>query len=362
MPPVSSLPFSDPGAAAPAAASAFERVPRLTGRQKAAVIVRLLLADGATDIPLRALDDQQQAALTEEIGRMRMIDRDTLRTVIEEFCVHLERVGLSFPDGLAGALQLVEGRISDRAANGLKRRATGDSTDDAWDRIAAQDVSRLLPILRAESVEIAAVILSKLPVPKAADLLGQMPGDRARGIALAIAQTGDMSPETVARIGRSLAVQFEVQPVRAFAGEPAGRVGAILNVSPALTREEVLKGLEAEDVALADEVRKTIFTFAHIPARILPRDVPKVLRGVDQQTLIKALGSMTAGTEAAAEFILANMSQRMAATLREEIAGAGRIRDRDAEAAQTAVVIAIRELEAAGEIVMISTEAEEEEG
>ncbi|MCX8509694.1 MAG: flagellar motor switch protein FliG, partial [Rhodobacteraceae bacterium] len=124
-------------------------------------------------------------------------------------------------------------------------------------------------------------------------------------------------------------------------------------------RDDVLQGLDETDSILAGEVRKTIFTFAHIPARILPRDVPKILKGIEQDQLVKALGGAKGEAADSADFILANMSQRMAASLREEITQMGRIKDKDIEAAQTALVIAIRELEAEGELVMIVPEQED---
>ena len=148
--------------------------------------------------------------------------------------------------------------------------------------------------------------------------------------------------------------------VSAFEGSPIHRVGAILNISPSVTRDDVLRGLDETDSILAGEVRKTIFTFAHIPARILPRDVPKILKGIEQDQLVKALGGAKGDAAEAAEFIFANMSQRVAASLREEIAAMGRVKDKDIEAAQTALVIAIRELETEGELVMIVPEEEAE--
>jgi flagellar motor switch protein FliG len=47
------------------------------------------------------------------------------------------------------------------------------------------------------------------------------------------------------------------------------------------------------------------------------------------------------------------MPKRMAETLREEIALRDRVRPRDAEAAQTEVVNAVRRLEAAGDLALI---------
>ena len=325
----------------------------LNGRQKAAVIVRLLLSEGA-DLPLLALPDHLQAALTEQLGTMRSIDRDTLQAVVEEFCSILERIGLSFPGGIDGALKMLDGRISQNAASRLRRLAGESSKADPWDKIATHEVEVLLPVLTEESIEVCAILLSKIAVSRAAELLGRLPGDRARRIAYSMSQTGNIAPEVVRRIGMTLASQLEMKPLRAFDGDPVDRVAAILNVSPAATRDDVMRGFEETDQDLADKVRKTIFTFVHIPARIAARDVPKIIRIVEQTTLVIALGGAKDDGEAAAEFILANMSQRMAASLREEIAALGKVKEKDVETAQTAIILAIRELEAGGELALIT--------
>ncbi len=134
-------------------------------------------------------------------------------------------------------------------------------------------------------------------------------------------------------------------------------MGAILNFAEAGRRDEVLEALDAEAADFAAGVRKAIFTFADIPARIDPGDVPRILRGVDGGDLITAMAG--AGSEAlqtACEFLLANMSRRMADQLREQVAEAGTVKPRDAEAAQTIVVGAIRELQQAGEITFLEPE------
>ena len=323
----------------------------MTGRQKAAVIVRLLMAQGS-DLPLRKLPDHMQAALTEQIGTMRSIDRHTLRSVVDEFLASLDSVGISFPGGIEGALKLLDGQISASAASRLRRLAGASSKADPWDRIAALDLERLMPVLTEESVEVGAVMLSKLAVSRAAELLGRLPGDRARRIAYAVSQTSDINPETVRQIGLSLVSQLEALPIRAFETNPEERVGAILNFSPAATRNDVLEGLDETDAPFAKEVRKAIFTFANIPERIDPREIAKIIRRAEQPVLVRALAGATGADLPTAEFILANLSQRMAGTLREEMAECGAVSEKDAEAAANAIVLAIRELEAEGEIVL----------
>lgn len=363
---MSALPMPAPAGAPPPstrqaprpAAGPMLTGPALTGRQKAAIIVRLLLAEGDS-LPLRALPDHMQAALTEQIGTMRTVDRTTLDAVVEEFIAQLDSIGLSFPGGIDGALHMLDGHISATAASRLKRLSGASSKADPWDRIAAIEVEKLLPVLSGESAEVSAVLLSKLPVSRAAELLGRLPGERARHIAHAVGQTADIDPETVRRIGLSLAAQIDSQPLRAFEAEPHERIGAILNVSPAATRDEVLEGLAAADEGFARQVRKAIFTFADIAGRIEGRDVARVVRGVEQARLVTALaGAVSDGDAAAAEFILANMSQRMAATLREEIAERGRVREKDAEAAMAEIVASVRALLDAGEIALRPGEEE----
>lgn len=329
----------------------------LTNREKAAVIVRLMVAEGSP-ITISGMPEHIQASLAEQMSKMRLVDRSTLNQVVEEFLRELEEVGLSFPGGIEGALSIMDGHISTTAANRLRRLAGASSKADPWDRIASLDLDRLRPVLEKESIEVAAVMLSKLAVPKAAELLGQLPGERARRVAYAVSLTGNVDPETVRRIGLSLAAQLENQPARAFDAGPVERVGAILNVAPQTIREEVLAGLDEDDQDFAQLVRKAIFTFVHVPSRINPRDVPKIIRIMDQSVLITALcfAETNPDSAATAEFILGNISQRMAQSLREEMAERGKIKEKDGEAAHGALIAAIRSLEASGDLALLQEE------
>ena len=91
----------------------------LSPKQKAAVIVRYLLTEG-TSLPLASMPEHMQAALAEQMGQMRLIDRTTLDEVVAQFMSELESVGLSFPGGIEGALTMMDGHISQRLAQGLR--------------------------------------------------------------------------------------------------------------------------------------------------------------------------------------------------------------------------------------------------
>ena len=333
------------------------RRPVVSPREKAAIIVRLLLAEGAP-LKISGLPEDMQTALAAQMGKMRRVDRTTLQDVVAEFLGELEEVGLSFPGGLEGALGLMDGHISANAATRLRRMNGGNSSVDPWERLVNVPVAVLAVALEEESVEVAAVVLSKLPIQKAAELLGRLPGARARAVAYAVSLTGNIDPDTVRRIGMSIAAQVDQQPIKAFEADPGERVGAILNIAAALTRDDVLKGLQETDAGFAELVRKSIFTFEHIKARLAPRDVPKLVRVVDQPLLVTALAAAQGnpGQAESAEHILANLSQRMTQSLKEEIAARGKIKDKDGEEAMSAIVTAIRQLEGSGELVLVTPE------
>lgn len=341
---------------------AGRRITTLNGRQKAAILVRLLLAEGA-DLKLSALPDRLQAELTQQLGEMRLVDRETLSEVVSEFVETMEQVGLSFPGGLEGALEALDGQLSPTASSQLKRMALTQAGADPWQRIRTAETTDLIAVLDPESAEVAAVVLSKLPVTRAAELLGSMPGDRARRVAYAVSLTKGIAPEMVQRIGASIAHEINARPQRAFVTEPETRVGAILNSAPAQIREALLEGLNEQDQAFADGVRKSIFTFGNIFDRVEPREVPRVLREVAQDELIKALAAALSspGTaeEMSADFLLSNMSQRMADTLRDEVESLGKVKAKDAEEAMSTVVKAIRSLADDGEITLISPDEDE---
>lgn len=313
----------------------------LNRRQKAAVVVRLLLAEGA-ELPLSELPEALQTELARQMSQMRYVDRATLRDVIEEFASELDQIGLSFPDGIEDVLALLGDSIDNDIAAKLRRQAGLIWTADPWETIGKMSGERLLPLLENESPETAAIILSKLPVDRAADLMGRLPGERARRLALAVNETSRVAPATVRQIGLSLAAVLKAEPPRAFLDRAEQRVGAILDITETDRRLDVLEGLEATDRDFAERVRQAIFTFADIPDRVDSRQVPAMLRLVERETLVQVIAAEDDHSRRTVEFLLGSVSQRMAAALRADASDNGPVEPAAAEAARRTVTEEIR--------------------
>lgn len=226
--------------------------------------------------------------------------------------------------------------------------------DDPWGRIKQLDEKELLKLLDAETTEIAAVVLSKLDVIKAAALLGDMPGPCARKISFVISQTAGVTPQAVDRIGQSLMAQLDNKPERAFATLPEDRIAAILTPASYDLRDEVMNGLRKTDPELAERVLAGVFTFVDIPTRIAAVDVATAVKTVAHTDMVIALcyGNGN-GMEEVSEFILGGLSRRMAETIREEIEERGAVKTKEGEAAVTALVSGIQGQILAGEISFV---------
>ena len=328
------------------------RLPTLSKRQKAAILIRLLLKEGAK-LDLDDLPEAMQVDLTHEMGALRMVDRATLDAIVTEFLDDLSNLGASFGGGVEGALELLGDALSEETVRRLRRETGLVVRGDAWTALAALDGDALAAIAARESDETMAVVVSKLPASKSAEMLARLDPDRARDIAQAVTTTAATNPDTVATIGHALAAQMAEETPRAFEQPPVARIGEILNNTSAMTRDGVLDALDASDADLGAEVRREIFTFNNIADRVATRDIPKVVRAVDQTVLLTAMkGASAVGAERSVAFILGNMSQRMAGQLREELEEMGDVPGAKGEVAMADVVGAIRDMQAAGEITL----------
>jgi flagellar motor switch protein FliG len=131
----------------------------------------------------------------------------------------------------------------------------------------------------------------------------------------------------------------------------------ILNHADRSVERNVLENLSQADKGLAEEVRGMLFVFEDI-VKLEERAIQQVLREVDQKDLVLALRGAPDNVK---DVVLANMSERGAAMLREEMEIQQPQRKRDVDAAQSRIVGVVRALEEAGTIVIARSGEDEAE-
>ncbi len=320
--------------------------------RKAAVIIRLLKGVDSA-LPLDRLSPAAAARLLHEMTLIGRLDARATLAVVEEFLAHISQPALRFPSDIEDALAQFADDLPAGADALLQGK--GGNGQAAWQEIAAADVPCLARVLADQGLQVRALVLSRLEPTRAAELLAQMPPEDADALVVAAATMGPVSHEVLDTVGRALAGILQARrQTGALPGQPLERVAEILNFAPGTQRDALLERIEGSDAEMATRLRRAMFTFADIPARVQAADIPRIVRATDNARLVTALaGASGAGDRAAADYLLGNISKRLAEQIREEMAERPAIDPREADAAMTAVIAAIRRLERAGDITLV---------
>jgi len=325
--------------------------------QKAAIILRLL-RDADQTLPLADFDEGATVRLVQALASLHYVDGPTILAVISEFLEALETSGLYFRPGIDGALETLANDVSDAVRQRLEGvQAAGRTPPDPWQQIATRTPEDLMALLSQQTPQVTAVVLAKLPAITAAEILAALETPVADAVAIATARSGQLDPRTVAEIGAALAASRKNDASQGgLPGSATERIGAILNFTPGARREELLASLERDDPDMADRIRRTMFTFADIPDRVEVKDVAKLVRAVDNDTMVLALAAAEITDKDSSAFILGNLSKRLAEQLRDAINEVGEVKQKEADKAMNAVIQSIRDLEAAGKLTLITDE------
>ena len=332
----------------------------LNGAQKAAIIVKLLSAEGGA-IPLSSLSVDAQRRLTDQFIKLGRVDKMLVDQVVDEFSEQVNDPSLRFPGDLGNALNLIEANLSAEVANDLRRGAGLAPKQDPWPDIAKIPVPALAAAILQEGIQVGAIVISKLSPEVASEVMAALPEDVAKNTAYAVQQTERVAPEVVDCIGVALHKLSQPLGPQAFPTEPVVRVADILNAAVSSQRDAMLAALETIDEKFAAEVRQAIFTFEDIGFRLETTDVAKFIRVVDGEVMVKALVAARETLPDTNDFILSNMSQRMADQFREEMSEIENISVKEGEKAMAQVTAAIRKLKEDGDIKFISRSGEGDE-
>ncbi|MEM7470876.1 MAG: FliG C-terminal domain-containing protein [Pseudomonadota bacterium] len=335
-------------------------LPALAGSQKAAIIVQMVLSQGGS-IPLSSLSPNGQARLMRDFVELGRIDKATMENVVADLERDISMVGLSFPASVADALATLESHLNPEVVDNLRGQLGLTAPPSPWPQITTLPVEQLIDLIPYEDTKIAAIVLSKLDAEQASELLDRLPPEQATELAFAIQSTKTVSPELLSQVGQIMVKAVPKEKPSAFSDAPALRVANMLNAASPDRRDELLAQLSEKDAVFAADVRSNIFTFADIATRIKDVDILKVTRDVAQEDLVIALAFAKDSDGDACEFILNNMSSRMADALREEIAEATDIDKKQGEAALGKVTSAIRTLSDQGEISILPPPSDDDE-
>jgi flagellar motor switch protein FliG len=332
----------------------------LTGRQKAAVLLVTLGTERAANV-LRHLSEREVEALSAEMAALWRVRPETSSAVLTEISERLaarDALGAGGVGGPEYARDVLEHLLGPERADEIVGSLTPKSESRPFEFLRRTPPEQVCAFLKDESPQTIALVVASVHSSLAARVLGELPAELQADVALRIATMTDTNPDVIRDIEEGLRTKLAAVVTQEFAA--SGGIDAlaeILNRAGRSTERNVVGAINDRDQALAEEIRARLFTFEDLVV-LDDKDLQLVLREVDQKDLQLALRGVEATV---VEKVLANMSQRGAEMLREDMAAASPQRKGLVDEAQGKVVAAVRRLEDAGAIIIHRGDEAEEE-
>ena len=324
-------------------------VVELTGPQKAATVIVALGAEKAS-LLYKYMDPEDVEQLTIEVAKLGFLDSQVAEDVLNEFyklCMSNKAIT---EGGLEYARTVLEKAYGAQAAEELLGKVTRTLKNRPFSFMDKADVKSLFSALQSERAQTIALVLAHVDADKAAGVVAQLDEKRQIQVVENMAKLDSVLPQAVKIVEARLQDKFS--SIVTSSNVKVGGIDYVADVMNNLDRsseKNIFDGLSARNQELADEIRKRMFVFEDI-VTMDDRSIQRFVRDCDQRDLVLSLKA--ANTEVANK-LFANMSTRMAQSIRDDLEITSNVRMKDVEEAQQRIVDIIRKLEESGEIIIL---------
>jgi flagellar motor switch protein FliG len=324
------------------------RMRRITGRQKAAILLIALGQDVAAKV-YKNLAPEEVEQLTFEIANLNKVDLEQRETVMKEFRDIAVAKEYITTGGISYAKEVLEKALGIEQAEQILAKLTSTLQVRPFHFARKADPNQILSFLQDEHPQTMALVLSYLEPAQASLVISSLSEELQADVARRIAIMNGTSPDVISEVEQVL--EAKLSTIATLDNTHSGGIDAIVKILNGVdrgTEKTIIETLEVQDPELADEIKKRMFIFEDI-VLLDSRSIQRVIRDVEPKDLQLALKVSSADVQ---QVIFDNMSKRMAETFKEDMEFMGPVRLRDVEDAQQRIVGVIRRLEDSGEIIV----------
>ena len=320
----------------------------LSPMQKAAVAL-IAFGPEVSALVLKGMHESGLEAITVEIANMRDVPSDIESKVIEE-ChnIFMARQYIS-QGGVDFASEILEKAVGAGKAREILKRLESSFKTKGFSLLKDIDPKQLSGFFQNEHPQTTALILTQLAPQHAAAVLSELAPELQAEVSLRIATMEKISPEILGEIETTLEAHFGTDSGRDLSVSGGAKtIAEILNLIETSAEKNILQSLEAEDADLAAEIKNMMFVFDDL-ILLDDRSIQRLLKEVETKDLSTAL---KAASDDVKNKIFANVSERVAVMIKEEMEFMGPTRLSDVESAQSRIVETVRRLEEEGQIII----------
>jgi flagellar motor switch protein FliG len=298
----------------------------LTNAEKA-VLFLLSLDEAAARPIVEELGEEEIRKLRAVASTMREVQKDAIALTFREF---LERSG--------SAVAVPRGGLPY-----LRKLSAGALGEDRTRAVFEDGVTSL----DTEPPQLAAAILSVLDPKSASLVLFAMSEDRQAAVIQNVGRMTQVPATVLEDVAAALVASLPSSDASTLVSvDGVAKAAELLNSTGKGPQELILGFLDTEDPELAGDVRQAMFTFDDL-SRVNARQMRVLLREVASERLVLALKG---ASDRVVDAILAGLSTRAAALVRDDLEQLANARKADVLAARREVVATALRLEADGQI------------
>jgi flagellar motor switch protein FliG len=330
---------------------------RLGGTRRAAVLLIALGPERAAAI-LEHFEDDEVEEISREMATIRQVSPETSQSILDQLAQEVTAPSQSALGGLDYTYEVLERRFGRARAQEVVDALSGRLAQKPFDFLRRTPPEQVATFLQEEAPQTVAIVIASLPSSIAAKVLAELPKEVQGEVAMRIATMSETNPLVVRDLEGALKEKLSAILDQELVG--AGGVQSlaeILNQAGRSTERHVIQAMAETDQVLAEEVRQRIFTFDDI-VTLSDRDIQVLLRDIDQKDLAVALRGVEPKIR---DKLLANLSQRGADMLREDMEVMPPQRKAVVDEAQSKIVRAARVLDDAGTITIRQSDSGEDE-
>jgi flagellar motor switch protein FliG len=318
------------------------------GVRKSAILLMSLGEEGAGAV-LQQLSQAEVQVLSDAMSALTQVKRDEVENILEQFKNETEQYSAVHVNSGTYLRSVLTKAIGDnRSADKLERIFEHGSSTSGIERLNGMEAAEVAELIKDEHPQIIATLLAYMERNKASSILEKMPERVRHDVVMRVATLGGVQPAALEELTDVLTEMLNFEAVK------HGRIGGIrvaaeiVNLMSTVQEESMIKYVKEQDESLAQKMIDEMFLFENL-LDLEDSSFKLLIKEVENESLVIALKG--AQVELRDKF-LKNMSQRAAEALKEDIEMRGPTRVSKVEAEQKSILLIVRRLADAGEIVL----------
>jgi len=334
---------------------------QLSPKQKAVIVLSVLEGEMAGRL-IEKIGERRLRQIAKAMTHLSRVPAPVIETVVNQFLDAVELNDGAFVGGQEQAKSLLAKFVSEDTMKRLMEDLDELNDRSVWERLGEVSASDIGEFLQRIHPQAASVIISKIDPEKASEVLDIMPEDHMLDLVSRMGQPLEIDREALNALSDYVMEEF-LRPMKekSTSRNPGDVIATVINGLPFTKKNEIVEHITKTLPDVGQRVKSSMLSFTDIEDRLPSSAVPIVMRECEQDTILKALkyGKQTAPS--VVQFLLENISKRMAAQLNERMEKLGPVKLKEAEAAQAEVTGLIRRLADNGEIQLVENSVNDDE-